>query len=151
MPAKLREWARRYLPAEALSLTATVGGGLLAFRTTGSELSTALAATWAGNVAFFGYILLLDVRLARRQRQAAGRAYTLATFGQNLRALVAEFGVAELADSLLIRPALMLWVPRWLGHMGWGITLAKFLADVTFYIPAIIGYELSKKRLRDFR
>jgi hypothetical protein len=34
--------------------------------------------------------------------------------------------------------------------LGWGILLGKLLADVTFYVPAIIGYELSKKRLRDF-
>ncbi|GAA4347053.1 hypothetical protein GCM10023185_01850 [Hymenobacter saemangeumensis] len=150
LPAKLQEWARRYLPAEALSLAATLGAAALTFRATQNGVSTALAATWAGNVAFFGYILLIDVRSARRSRLAAGQPYTLATFGRNVRALLVEFGLAELADSLLIRPALMYYVPRWLGHLGWGITLAKFLADVTFYIPAIIGYEVSKRRLRDF-
>jgi hypothetical protein len=151
MPPKLKEWARRYLPAEALSLAATVGAATLTFRATQNGVSTALAATWAGNVAFFGYILLLDVRQARRARQAAGQPYTLATFGRNVRALLVEFGVAEVADSFLIRPALMYYVPRWLGSLSGGIVLAKFAADVTFYIPAIIGYELSKKRLRDFK
>ena len=57
---------------------------------------------------------------------------------------------AEARDSLLIRPALMVWLPRWLGHFGWGILLAKLLADVTFYVPAILSYELSKQRLRQF-
>jgi hypothetical protein len=151
MAEKLKEWARRYLPAEALSLAATVGAAALAFRLTQNGVSTALAATWAGNLAFFGYILLLDVSQARRERRAQGQPYTLATFGRNLRALLVEFGVAELADSFLIRPALMYYLPRWLGHLGWGIVLAKFAADITFYIPAIIGYELSKKRLRDFK
>ncbi|GAA4010796.1 hypothetical protein GCM10022408_23880 [Hymenobacter fastidiosus] len=31
-----------------------------------------------------------------------------------------------------------------------GILLARLAADVTFYVPAIISYELSKKRLRRF-
>ena len=44
----------------------------------------------------------------------------------------------------------MYYLPRWLGHFGAGILLAKLLADVTFYIPAILSYELSKKRLRRF-
>ncbi|TYZ14293.1 hypothetical protein FY528_00765 [Hymenobacter lutimineralis] len=151
MTAKLREWLRRYLPAEVLSVVATLVGAGLAWRLApGQEWWAALAATWAGNVAYFGWLLGQDMRLARRQLQARGRGYTLRSFGRNVRALVVEFGLAELLDSLLIRPALMVWLPRWLGHRAGGILLAKFLADVTFYLPAIISYELSKKRLRRF-
>lgn len=151
MKRKLREWLRRYLPAEILSLLATLAGAALALHLTHSRVTAALVGTWAGNVLYFGTILLQDARLARRQRRAAGLDYGWATFGKNVRALVVEFGPAELADSLVIRPALMYYLPLWLGHFAGGILLAKLLADVTFYVPAIIGYELSKKRLRDFR
>jgi hypothetical protein len=140
MPAKFREWLRRYLPAEALSLAATLSAAALVFQATHSGGRAALAATWAGNVAFFGYIILRDAWLAR--------PLTRARLGQVLRALVVEFGVAEVLDSFLIRPALLYGVPRWLGHFGWGIILAKFAADVTFYIPAIIGYEWSRRGRR---
>ncbi|MBC8082980.1 MAG: hypothetical protein H7Z21_07190, partial [Hymenobacter sp.] len=75
---------------------------------------------------------------------------TRRTFGRNVRALAVEFGPAEVLDSLLIRPALLYYVPHWLGSFAAGILLAKLLADVTFYVPAILSYELSKKRLRDF-
>ena len=44
----------------------------------------------------------------------------------------------------------MVWLPRWLGYFDWGILLAKQLADVTFYVPVILSYELSKQRLRQF-
>lgn len=148
---KLREWARRYLPAELLSVVATLAGAGLAWHLgPGQELRAALAGTWAGNVAYFGWLLLQDVRHTQRALRAAGRRYTRRTFGQNVRALVVEFGPAELLDSLLIRPALMVWLPRLLGSRNGGILVAKLLADVTFYIPAIISYELSKKRLRRF-
>ncbi|GAA4374759.1 hypothetical protein [Hymenobacter koreensis] len=151
MKQKVREWLRRYLTAEILSLLATMAGAALALQLSGSRVTAALTGTWAGNVLYFGYLLLADALLARRVRQARGQDYTWRTFGQNLRALFVEFGVAELADSFLVRPALMYYLPLWLGNFSLGILLAKLLADVTFYVPAIISYELSKKRLRDFR
>jgi hypothetical protein len=31
-----------------------------------------------------------------------------------------------------------------------GVIFAEFVADITFYVPTIIAYELSKKELRSF-
>ncbi|OGX85632.1 hypothetical protein [Hymenobacter glacialis] len=70
-------------------------------------------------------------------RQQRGQPYTRRTLGENLRALAVEFGPAELLASFLIRLALMYHLPRWLGHSAAGIMLAKVLADVTFYVPAV--------------
>ncbi|MCA8829176.1 hypothetical protein [Hymenobacter pini] len=151
MKAKVVEWLRRYLPAEMLSVVATLAGAALAWHLApGQEVQAALAGTWAGNVAYFGWLLAQDVRHTRRLLHGSGQRYTRRTLGQNVRALVVEFGPAELLDSLLIRPALMVWLPRLLGSRSGGILVAKLLADVTFYVPAIISYELSKKRLRRF-
>ncbi|MCB2378302.1 hypothetical protein LGH70_11950 [Hymenobacter sp. BT635] len=150
MKAKLKEWLKRYGPAELLSVAATLAAAGLAFELTGSYAATALAGTWVGNGAYFGYILALDILQARRQRHATGLPYTGRTLLRNLRALAVEFGLAEVFDSLLIRPALMYYLPKALGSLSGGILLAKLLADVTFYVPAIISYELSKKRLRRF-
>ena len=64
-------------------------------------------------------------------------------------ALALEFGVAEILDSFLIRPALMYYVPIWTGRLLFGIAIAKIAADLTFYLPAIISYELvTRKGLR---
>ena len=151
MKKKLTEWAKRYLPAEALSLAATLAAGAATFALTHNRTATALAATWVGNVAYFGLILWQDVRATRRDRQAAGQTYTARIFSRNIRALLVEFGAAELLDSFVIRPLLMYYLPLWLGSLSAGILVAKLAADVTFYVPAIISYELSKNRLRDFR
>jgi hypothetical protein len=150
MKQKIWEWVRRYLPAELLSVVATLAGAWVGLQNTHSPLSAALAGTWAGNVAYFGWLLAQDVQLARRQCHAQHQPYTRRTFGRNVRALVVEFGLAEVMDSFLIRPALLYYMPRWLGSFTGGVLAAKFLADVTFYIPAIVGYELSKKQLRNF-
>src|SRR5687767_11080577 len=112
MKSRLREWLRRYLPAELLSAVATLVAASLVLQATHSGLRAALAATWAGNVAYFGYLLAQDVLLARRARHRRGQPYTWRTLGRNLRALAVEFGPAELLDSFLIRPALMYYLPR---------------------------------------
>jgi hypothetical protein len=148
---KLKEWARRYLPAELFSLIVTMFTATVTFHMTGSGMTTALVSTWIGTGVYFGYILLMDVREARRQRHANGHAYTFATFAANIRALLVEFGLAELVDLLVIRPALMYYLPIWFGSLALGTLVAKVAADLTFYTPAIVGYELSKRWFRDFR
>ena len=117
-----REW-RRYGPAEVLSL----------------------AATWAGNLAYFGYLLGQDVWQTRQVLRAQGRRYSAGTLGRNIRALAVEFGVAGVLDSLFIRPALL----HWLHSVPLSVLAAKLAAGVTFYVP-IISYELSKQKLRKF-
>jgi hypothetical protein len=148
--SRVGEWLRRYGPAELLSLLATVGAAAATAQAGGTRVAVALAATWAGNVAYFGLLLLQDVWQTRRTLRVQGRAYSLTTFGRNMRALVVEFGVAEVLDSFIVRPALMYWLPRWLQSVPLGVLAAKFAADVTFYVPAIISYELSKEKLRKF-
>lgn len=147
---KLKEWAARYLPAELLSVIVTMIVALLTFKITGSNLTTALVATWVGSGVYFGFILAMDIRFARRQRHAHGLRYNAHTFTQNIKALMVEFGVAELVDLLIIRPALMYYLPLWLESLALGTLIAKVAADLTFYVPAIIGYELSKRWLRKF-
>ncbi|MBC7448844.1 MAG: hypothetical protein H7330_12375 [Hymenobacteraceae bacterium] len=150
MNPRLREWLRRYGPAEVLSVAVTLAAVAGTFALTHSRGTTALVGTWAGNVAYFGWILLVDIRATHRALRGAGRPYTASTLGQNLRALAVEFGPAEVLDSFVIRPALMYGLPIWTGSLGWGSLAAKFAADITFYLPTILSYELSKKRLRRF-
>ncbi len=150
MKQKLTEWLKRYGLAEVISLTLTVVSSWLTFRFTQNKISTALVGTWVGNVGYFGTILIEDILLADRQLRAVGRKYSLDTFYKNVRALFVEFGIAELFDTLFIRPTLMYYIPIWVGDLSWGVIIAKFAADITFYIPAIVSYEFSKKKLRNF-
>lgn len=150
MNNRAKEWIKRYVPAELLSTALTLIAALITFHYTQQRLITALAATWSGNVSYFGYIFLRDVFLTVATLHKTGKRYTSRTFYKNVRALVIEFGPAELMDSLVIRPALMYYLPLLTGNMTAGIIIAKFAADITFYVPAIVSYELSKKRYRKF-
>lgn len=150
MRQKAKEWLRRYLPAEIISVAATLLSSLIAFQLTHDRITAALAGTWCGNIGYFGSILMLDIIRARNALKLSGRHYTVTTFYKNVKALAVEFGVAELLDSFLIRPLLMYYLPLWMDSIFWGSLMAKFAADITFYIPAIIGYEYSKKKMRNF-
>ena len=151
MNKRVKEWIKRYLPAEICSLVVTVAIVLISYGANHNRVITALAGTWIGSIGYFGYILISDIFITRKDLQSIGTRYTFKVFLKNIRALFAEFGLAELFDSLLIRPALMYYLPLLAGSILWGSISAKFIADITFYIPAIICYEYTKGRLRKFR
>ena len=140
----------RYLPPEILSLLFTILAVPITYKITGDRLSVALSATWIGNIGYFGYLLTSDIIVAKKAIHKTGGRYTGTSFFKNIRALFAEFGLAELLDSFLIRPALMFYLPILTGSLTAGSVMAKIIADTTFYIPAIISYELTKSRLRKF-
>ncbi len=150
MKKKLVEWVKRYLPAEIVSIILTLISSVLAYKFTSSHLTTALIGTWVGNIGYFGTILLTDIFQTNRALAYKNMPYTYKILIQNIRALIVEFGLAEVFDSLFVRPMLMYHFPIWLGNISIGILLAKFTADITFYIPAIVAYELSKKKFRKF-
>ncbi len=150
MKAKIKEWIIRYLPAEIISIIVTVISSVLTFRFTQNHLTTALVGTWVGNIGYFGIILLTDVYKTCHELKLKNGHYSFKTFLLNCRALFVEFGVAELFDSVFVRPTLMYYLPIWVNDISLGVIIAKFAADISFYIPAIIGYEFTKKKLRSF-
>jgi hypothetical protein len=150
MKNKIRDWLRRYGLAEVSSLILTVVSSWLTYEYSKNNLTTAFVATWVGNIGYFGTILIQDILLAISQLQKNGKKYSFGTFYKNLKALLVEFGIAELFDSFFLRPTLMYYLPLWVDNLALGVTMAKFLADITFYIPAIVSYELSKKKWRNF-
>ena len=57
-----------------------------------------------------------------------------------------DFLVAELADTLAVRPGLIYLAAGWAGSgVVWGLLIGKLLADVGFYAAVIPSYELRKK------
>lgn len=150
MKNKAKEWIKRYLPAEIISIIVTLISSVLTYKLTKNNLTTALVGTWVGNIGYFGTILLNDIFQTNRDLALKNKPYTFKTFGLNVRALFVEFGIAEFFDSLFVRPTLMYYFPIWIKDISIGIIIAKFAADITFYVPAIIAYELSKKKLRSF-
>jgi hypothetical protein len=127
--ARLRDWLRRYLPAEAAATGGALAGAILALGAGPGR--AAVAAAWAESVAFYGFVCGRELR---RVRPLAA-----------LRRVVAEFGIAEACDSLFLRPAAMYACATALGSVLAGVVAGKLLADVAFYALAIPAYELRRR------
>ena len=138
---KLLEWLRRYGPAEVMGTLTALVGSFAAFRWTGSEVAAAYGGALGENVGFYGTMLLREFRLDARSARAAGTRYGARAAAVTGAKLLLEFGPAELLDSLIVRPLTMGLATRWLGRAA-GVIAGKLVADVTFYVPVIVSYEL---------
>lgn len=145
MRRKVKHWIARYLPAEVAGTIAAVVAGTVVYWSTHNAVATALAGAWGENAGYYGVILASELVHSRRVRPSgASRAAYSAT---RLRDLAIEFGPSELLDSFVFRPLFMYLLPALTGNVQLGIILGKLAADVTFYVPTVIAYELRNKYL----
>lgn len=141
----VREWIRRYGVAEIAGIVTAVLGAWLVRTLTHHEVAAAYGGALGENVGFYGTIIAREAALEAGLARAAGRRFGARAVLRIAVSLVTEFGPAELLDSGVIRPLAMGVAVRMLGPVG--IVAGKVAADVTFYVPVIISYEI-RKRLR---
>ncbi len=131
-------WLRRYLPAEMASLSATLLCAWAAMALSGNAVVAAIAGTWAENLAYYGLIIVRELRSCTE--------ITPSTVFRTLRDTVLEFGTAELLDSTLIRPGALYLAISLLPNLGLAIVAGKIAADLVFYVPTILSFELLRRR-----
>lgn len=143
--SKPLEWLKRYLPLEIAATACALSGGMASAYLGASPTVVAYAATWSENLGFYGVALVRELK-----RRAGGQPLSFAAATPALvpssRALLAEFGLAELLDSFVIRPAAMYAMPMLTGDLALGLLAGKIIADAGFFGLAIIAYEWRKGR-----
>ncbi len=142
---KIKEWLRRYLPAEITAIIGAMAGGLITHYIFDNPILTALGGTWGENIGYYGKMLHVDIRA----RIKVDETITLTGLVKVLRNSVIEFGLAEYFDSFLIRPLTMYFFTQWAGNITLGLFLGKISADITFYAPTIFFYEFRREYLKD--
>lgn len=143
--AKMKEWLYRYSPAEIIGTATAYASFFLVQDATDSNIAAAYAGTMGENIGFYATMIVRemvdDIKNARREGRHYGFRNSMATAGK----LITEFGPAETLDSLIIRPVAMGLGSRYLGREI-GIAAGKIAADVSFYIPTVISYELWRSK-----
>jgi len=129
--APARRWLARYVPPEIAGTSAAIAAAVVAHGA--GRGGAVVAAAWAETAAFYAYVLARELRVRRR-------------VVPTLRGLVAEFGVAEIADTVVVRPLFMGLFVAALGSLVPGVVAGKLAADVVFYALAIPAYELYARR-----
>ncbi len=145
MKTRISEWVKRYGPPEACALIGTLVGGTVCQWIFRNGVISAIGGTWGENVGYYGTIILRDLKHQRKLHGIVNKTLIL----KIIRNLVVEFGPSEYLDSFLIRPFLMYIFPKVTNNLMIGLILGKFTADIIFYIPTIISYELRKRFLID--
>ena len=140
-------WVVRYLPAEIVGTAAMVLAGLAVTVWTEAPALIALAALLGESIGFYTVLAITiyaeQSAVSDTWRRAVGRTFLL---------LLAEFGPAELLDSLLIRPAALILGVWLLPDPVWGLLAGKIFADVVFYAIAAGAFTITAKTgLRDGR
>lgn len=146
---RVAQWLARYLPLEVLGTVAAIAGSWAAYEASGSIVVAAIAGTVAEGVGYYALVVVRGIRghLAStrvgRVRRRGGRAAL--AIGLTLRGMLAEFGPAEVLDTFLVRPALLVAAAAWLGPNPTGWLVGKLAADVVFYAVAIVSFELGRR------
>jgi hypothetical protein len=142
---KLKEWSRRYLPAELLGGCAAVTAAWMVQIVSGPRIGIAIAGSIGESLGYYGCIVFRDLR---RYRTHQGRPVGLWPTGTRAaRDMLIEFGPAELVDSLVARPLFMYAMPMLIHNFTVGLVAGNLAADVVFYSLAIASYELKKQYL----
>lgn len=143
MKKKIKVWVKRYLLAEIFAVFGALIGGVIINITFHNLILTALGGTWGENISYYGTIILRDLKKLKEKH----KRITIFIVIKLIRNLILEFGPSEYFDSFIIRPFTMYVFPLILHNLYLGLIVGKFSADIIFYIPTIISYELRNKFL----
>lgn len=144
---KFREWLKRYLVAETLGTVIALSFAYLSFANSHSYAVAAGAGFVGEGIGFYGYFVTSELLLHHRNyRQLPFLQRLKRTLSKSSTNLIIEFAPAEVIDNIFIRPFLMFYVPQHVKPYVLGFIIAKFTADMLFYVFAILGYEFKKRQ-----
>ena len=145
--SRVKDWVRRYGFAELAGILTALAAAWIADALGAPTVIVAYVATAGENAGFYAVIITRQVAADRRIAIAAGESYHTGGVGRTMRDLLLEFGPAEMLDSFLFRPLAMGLGVRFIGR-DVGVIAGKLVADVTFYLPVIVTYELRRQLRR---
>lgn len=138
---KLIEWFQRYFVAETVAIISSMVGGWIVYLLFQERIFTAVASTWIENLVYYGIITFKDFKSIKKKN--------LISFFKLVRNMVLEFGPGEYLDSFVIRPFTNWYFPRLIGNIPIGLLIGQLVANVSFYAPTILAYEIRKKFFKD--
>ena len=142
---KIKEWVKRYLPAEIVGTLTAVCAASIAHVFSNNSVFIAYIATLGEAIGFFSTILIQYLLLFSKKRKVENRRFSMRDIPKIFSHILLEFGPAELIDSLVLRPFFMYLFPLLVESFTLGILLGKIAGDITFYFLVILSYEMKKK------
>lgn len=140
------KWLRRYVPAEALGLFTAFCCATLALSLTHHPAVTATAAAWGEAIGYYGLMFGREAAKRRRHLEEVTILALALLAIVIIRDLIMEFGISEVLDSLIVRPLAMYTSLQWISNLALALIMGKLVADIVFYVPAVLVFELRSRR-----
>ena len=144
---KIKEWVKRYLLADILSTILSMATAWGIMQQSGDRVLAAFVGSVVASIVFYFTIAFSDVKKSLKKHKFNNKKYKIKSFLVDFRNLIIEFGPAELLDVLAVRPFFMYLIPTLMNDFLLGTFIGKIIADIVFFIPTIVMYELRKKHL----
>lgn len=141
---KLKNWAKRYLPAELVGTITAVAAASIFHLFYSNLILTAYVGSMGETIGFFGTIVIQNLWRTVKKCRIENRSFAFADFRKISSSIALEFGPAIVIDDLLVRPFFMVVFPMLLNNFTLGIFLGKVAGDITFYLLVIVSYELKQ-------
>ena len=77
MQKKIKEWVKRYALAEGIAFLVIIATTHFIKWTTGSIILAAFISPWAENVAYYGTIVITDIKKLKRKYKLSGKRFVL--------------------------------------------------------------------------
>lgn len=142
---KVKEFSKRYLPAEIVGTLTAIGAASIAHLFSDNHVFIAYIATLGEAVGFFSTIFIQHFLTFSKKRKTENKQFSLSNISKIISHVLLEFGPAEILDSLVLRPFFMYLFPLLVKNFTLGILLGKIAGDITFYLLVILSYEMQKR------
>lgn len=142
---KIKEWIKRYLPAEIVGTLTAIGAASIAHVFYENLIFTAYAGSLGEAAGFYSTIFIQNTIAIGKKNKIENKQFHLSDISKIITNIVLEFGPAGIIDGLLLRPFFMYIFPLLLKNFTLGIFIGKIIGDFTFYILVILSYEIKKK------
>jgi hypothetical protein len=142
---KIKEWLKRYLPAEIFGTVTALASASLTHLFSSNLVVIAYAGSLGEAVGFYSTVFTQHIIGVNKKNRAQQKVFSISDLTKITGTIVLEFGPAGLLDGLVLRPFFMYLFPCVLKNFTLGILVGKLIGDLTFYLIVILSYEIKKQ------
>lgn len=142
---KIREWLKRYLPAEIVGTITAVSAASIAHFFSENLIFIAYTGSLGEAIGFYSTVFIQNILIVSKKNRTENKKNSFLDLIKITANIILEFGPAGIIDGLLLRPFFMYLFPILLKNFTLGILVGKIAGDITFYFLVILGYEFKKR------
>ncbi|MHB8261093.1 MAG: hypothetical protein ACYDCN_09145 [Bacteroidia bacterium] len=124
---KIKEWLKRYLPAEIIGTVTAVVAASVTHLFSESLIFIAYAGSLGEGIGFYSTVFIQHIILVAKKHRKENKTVSFSDFNKIIGNIILEFGPAGLIDGLLLRPFFLYLFPILMQNFTIGILVGKIV------------------------